>query len=109
MGRFVIAAYRPHAGKEAEALAELRGHVPTLRARGLATARPALLLRARDGAFVEVFEWVSEAAIARAHEDPAVQAMWGRFATVCDYVALASLAEAQAIFAEFDAVDPEGA
>ena len=54
---------------------------------------------------VEVFEWKSAEAIAAAHANPAVQALWGEFGAVCDYVPLTSLPEAHQMFAEFDSVD----
>ena len=59
-------------------------------------------MHAADGTVLEVFEWRSAEAIAQAHKSPAVQALWGEFASVCDYVPLASLAEAQQMFAEFN-------
>lgn len=68
MGRFVIVAFKPKPGQEEALLAEIRQHVPTLRAEGLATGRPAYVMRAGDGTLVEVFEWVSEEAIQQAHQ-----------------------------------------
>lgn len=103
--RLVIVAYRPKPGKEAVLLAELRDHVHVLRSEGLATDRPAVHMRAKDGAFLEVFEWASPAAIEQAHGNPRVQAMWERFAACCDYAPLNTLAEAGDPFAEFEAVD----
>jgi len=61
-------------------------------------------MRATDGVIVEVFEWRSVEAIAQAHENPAVLALWAEFAEVCDYLPLAELGETQRLFAEFDAV-----
>lgn len=63
-------------------------------------------MRARDGTVVEVFEWRSAQAVEAAHTDPAVLALWAEFGAVCDYVPLASLAEAQRMFAEFEPVSP---
>ena len=77
MGRIVIAAYRPKPGK-AERLKELmHTHVSRLRDEGLATDRRSIVMEAVDGTIIEVFEWVSKEAIAAAHENPAVLAMWG--------------------------------
>jgi len=104
MGRFVIAAYRPKAGCEAQLLAAVRRHAGVLRVEGLISARPAHVMRAVDGTVVEVFEWLSTAAIERAHSNPAVQALWAEFGAACEYVPIASLAEAQHIFSEFEAV-----
>jgi len=107
MGRLVIAAYHPRPGKEAELRALMREHVPILRAEGLVTDRPPYLMRAKDGTLVEIFEWKSADAIATAHHNPAVLAMWGRYELVCEYAPLDSLAEAHDMFAEFEPVDDD--
>lgn len=103
--RLVIAAYRPKPGKEAVLLAEVRDHVHLLRSEGLATDRPASVMRARDGTIIEVFEWASPAAIAEAHANPRVQQMWARFAACSDYAPLNTLFESADMFAEFEPVD----
>ncbi|MFO0809951.1 MAG: hypothetical protein U0746_15120 [Gemmataceae bacterium] len=104
MGRVVIVAYRPKPGKDAELLALVKDHLPTLRSEWLVTDRPGFALRAKDGTLVEVFEWVSEEAIAGAHTNPVVTALWAKFNDACDYVTLGSLPEAQDLFAEFEPV-----
>jgi hypothetical protein len=105
MGRLVIVAYRPKPGRADELLALARQHVPVLRRLGFATERAPYLMRAGDGTLIEVFEWKSAEAIARAHEDPAIQAMWAQYAEVCDYVPLGGVEEAGNLFAEFEAVE----
>ena len=97
-------AYRPKPGKEDELLALTREHVPLLRAEGLATDRPHLACRAKDGTIVEVFEW-APGAIARAHTNPVVGQLWQRYSAVCDYVPLNTLAEAADLFAGFVPID----
>jgi hypothetical protein len=104
MGRFVIAAYRPKAGREQQLLDAVRRHAGVLRAEGLISDRPAHAMRAADGTVVEVFEWLSTAAIERAHSNPAVQALWAEFGEACDYVPVGGLGEAQVIFSEFEAL-----
>ena len=104
MSRIVIAAYRPHEGKDAELLALIAEHVPMLRSLGLATGREATVMRSSDGTLVEVFEWVSAESIDRAHSDPAVVELWERFSLVSDYCQLAQLEEARRMFAEFEPV-----
>ena len=104
MGRMVIVAYRPRPGKEHALLQLTREHVPILRAEGLATDRAACAMRAADGTIVEVFEWKSDEAMATAHNNPHVQAMWGRYAEVCEYVPLNALSEAQQMFAGFEPI-----
>jgi hypothetical protein len=63
------------------------------------------VLRAADGTLLEVFEWVSQAAIGAAHTKPAVLALWERYAACCDYVTLADLAEAKTMFPGFELVN----
>jgi quinol monooxygenase YgiN len=96
----VIVAYRPKPGQMDALLALTREHVPLLRAEGLATEHPVTVCQAQDGTVVEVFEWAA-GAMERAHANPAVLKLWERYALVCDYVPLASLAEASQRFAGF--------
>jgi quinol monooxygenase YgiN len=103
--RIVIVAYHPKPGKEEILLAEVRDHHHLLRSEGLATDRHPIVMRAKDGTILEVFEWASPAAIEEAHSNPRVQAMWSRFAACCDYVPLNTLAEASDMFAEFEPLD----
>ncbi len=99
MGRIVIVGYKPKPGK-AEALRSLaRTHIQGLRAEGLVTPREAIIMEANDGTIIEVFEW--KEAIESAHKNFAVQALWKEFTDVCDYVPVASIAEAKQLFAEF--------
>lgn len=102
MGRIAIAVYRPKPGKESSLRDAIRDHQDVLRGQGLVTGRPAWILRAKDGSYLEVFEWESPLAIQRAHANPTVQALWARFADACDYIPLSTLDEAHQLFAEFD-------
>ena len=103
MGRFVIVAFKPKPDKRRELAAIVAKHLHVLRAENLVTDKAPYVMHAANGTVVEVFEWRSAEAIAEAHSNRAVQALWGEFADVCDYVPLASLDEAQQMFAEFDA------
>lgn len=105
MGQMVIVVYRARDGQEARALDLIREHVPALRAEGLATERQPVVMRAADGAFVEVFEWVSAEAIEKAHSNAAVQAMWARFGEACEFGTLSSLDESTRMFPSFVPVD----
>jgi len=102
--RLSIAAYKPKPGKEAELMELAQEHVPFLRSIGLATQRPTVIATAADGTLVEVFEWV-EGGIEKAHSHPGVLKMWGRYAEVCDYVPLNTLAESGMMFASFTPVN----
>jgi hypothetical protein len=105
MGRIVIACYKPKPGLDADLRALMRTHVPTLRAEGLVTDRTPMLMRAADGTIVEVFEWLSQDAIDRAHSNPAVLAMWERYAQVCEYTKIGDLPEASQLFSGFEPLD----
>lgn len=101
----VFAAYRPRAGG-AERLLEIVGrHVPTLRRLGLATERPVVLVRAKDGTLVEVFEWADGEAAGKAHHAPEVQALWGAMEEVAEFPPLNSLPETGGRFPHFEPVD----
>jgi hypothetical protein len=104
MGRFVIVAYTPKAGKETLLPALVEKHLRVLSAEQLVSDRPAHVMRAADGTIVEVFEWRSAEAIEQAHQNPAVNALWAEFAAVCDYTPLAKLSECNKMFAEFESV-----
>jgi quinol monooxygenase YgiN len=104
MGRFVIVAYTPKPGMGEQLMAAVREHLHVLRTEDLVTERPPYVMRAADGTIVEVFEWRSAEAIARAHKTPTVQALWAEFGAACDYRPLNGLPECQQLFAEFDPV-----
>ena len=104
VGRVVIVACTPKPGKEQQLIAAVKKHLHVLHAEQLITDKPGYVMRATDGTIVEVFEWRSAEAIHQAHSNPAIQALWGEFVAACVYTPLAKLAEAQQMFAEFDAV-----
>jgi hypothetical protein len=104
MGRIVIAAYRPKPDRSADLLALVGKHWRILDGQQLVSARPRIVMQAADGTVLEVFEWRSAQAIEQAHANPAVLALWESFEAVCEHVPLAGLAEAQGLFAEFEAL-----
>jgi hypothetical protein len=101
----VIACYRPKPGQADALRALVVRHHATLHGLGLVTDRAPIAMQAADETFVEVFEWRSAEAIAQAHLDPAVLAMWEEYARVCDYVPVADVGEATQLFSEFTPVD----
>ena len=105
MGLIVIACYRPKVGKEADLLAVVKDHLPILRSQNLVTDRAPITGRAKDGTIVEVFEWISAEAVQRAHQNPAVLEMWGRFGAACDCVNFGGLPEAAEMFPHFEPVE----
>jgi hypothetical protein len=104
MGQIVIVAYAPKLDATQGLLELVRGHVPTLRHLGLATDRPAYVMRNRDGILLELFEWKSSEAQHAAHENSTVLELWDRFEALCEYRTLASLHECHAQFASFEPV-----
>lgn len=104
MGQFSIAAYAPKPGFEEKLLDLVKSHWAVLHGEGLVTDKIAHIMRATDGTIVDVFEWVSEEAIAMAHENPVVVELWEKFNEACDYKPLATLAESTEQFANFEAV-----
>jgi quinol monooxygenase YgiN len=101
MGRFVIAAFKPKPGMQHQLAAVIARHWQVLRTENLVTDRPTCTMQAEDGTIVEVFEWRSAEAIEQAHRNSAVLAFWAECEAVCEYVPLASLAEARRPFSEF--------
>lgn len=79
--KIAVCTFRVQSGAEAEFEALLERHWQTLRDLGLATARPTQLYKGMEKGggriYVEVFEWLSAAASAGAHEHPEVLAIWG--------------------------------
>lgn len=105
MGRVVVAVYKPRPGKEAELTELVRGHVPRLLAAGLVTDRAPIAARAGDGTIMEVFEWLSEDAIASAHNNLVVQQMWREFEACCWYETPANVPDLQRMFVSLDPLE----
>ena len=107
MGRIVISCYRPKAGQQDALHALMRTHVKTLRSLGLVTDRTPITMQAKDGTFVEVFEWASSEAIQAAHTNPVVLKMWEAYGKACDYIPVAQVPEGSQMFSEFTPVEVE--
>ena len=106
----VTAVYKCKPGKESELRDLLRRHGTALRASGLVTARPRLVLKAEGGIYVEIFEWKDGAASANvAHGHPDVGGVWQAMDLVCDFTCLAELRESTRTFPHFLPVDDLGA
>ncbi len=102
MGIIVISSYKPKPGKDSELLEIVKTHVPILRELGMATEREVVIMRAKSGTILEVFEWESQDAIKRAHEHARVHKMWKEFEACCDYEILGNIEEAKNLFSEFE-------
>jgi len=66
----------------------IRGHERAVRKLALVTDEPTQVWRGQDEKgrpfFVKIFEWVSEDAVARAHEHPEVLATWEKMEPLCE-------------------------
>lgn len=98
----VFALYRPHPGKDAELRKLIREHLPVLHRLELVTERPTLLLRAKDGTYIEVFEWRSAESARVAHEHPEVARVWEGMGQIADFLSLDALPEAKEPFCHFE-------
>jgi hypothetical protein len=99
-----IGLYRPHAGKEAALRDLVRQHVPLLLRLELITDRPAVLMRAEDGTYIEIAEWRTGESAAIAHQHPELAKVWEAMGEIADFPALESLPEAKKRFPNFDPV-----
>jgi hypothetical protein len=105
MGLISIAAFRPKPGREKDLAAVITDRLALMRRLGFVTDRPAINMRAKDGTFIQVSEWVNQAAIDQAHKTPEVLALWGRYSECSDHVMPSSLAELKEHFPCFETVD----
>ncbi len=105
MTKIVFAIYRPNEGKDAELRALIAQHVPALRTLGLVTRRDPILVRSRDGAYVEIFEWISDDAARSAHEHPQIAEIWEQMGVVGRFAKLNQLPEATSEFPHFEPVE----
>ncbi len=106
--RVVIACFRPLPGKQDQLRALTETHVQRLRDLGLATSRSGMAMETAHGDVIEVFEWVSEEAIATAHEHPEVLAMWAEYEQCCTYVPVTDLPGAAGLFPDFTPLTTKG-
>lgn len=90
----VICRYQVQPGKQAEFEALLARHWPALHAAGLVTDRPAVAYKGLPGqhhdaerVYVEIFEWKDEQASGRAHQSPAIMAVWEPMGECCSAMA----------------------
>ncbi|MCE9523066.1 MAG: hypothetical protein K8S25_11635 [Alphaproteobacteria bacterium] len=101
----VIAAYRPKPGKDTALQKLVQQHRRILDEARLVSKRPTILLRARsDGTVLEIFEWASAKAADEAHLNPAMRAIWRKFAQIADFVPLAAIQESGNAFSHFEAL-----
>jgi hypothetical protein len=103
--RIVLVVYRPLAGKELALEKLVADHLTVLNRQNLVTDRKPILMRARDGSIIEIFEWRSAEAIQSAHSNSEVGKLWEEFGKVCNYEKPAGLEEFHNLFSEFEPLD----
>ncbi|MDJ0838261.1 MAG: hypothetical protein QNK37_17220 [Acidobacteriota bacterium] len=99
--QMAFAIYKPNEGKADELMDMVKKHLPKLREYGLITDRDVYLARSSDGSIIEVFEWAGPDASRRAHEHPAIAAIWEAMGAVAEFPVLATLPEAGSRFPNF--------
>ena len=67
--RIVMVGHQPKEGKETELEQLVLIHHQKLNKEGLVTERQPIIMKSAEGAIIEVFEWLSEAAIEQAHSN----------------------------------------
>ncbi len=101
----VFALYKPHQGKDPELLEIIKQHVPTLRRLEMATDRPVVLVKTKNGTYIEIFEWSTAEAAGLAHHHPEVAKVWEAMGKVADLVTLESLEEIKQQFPHFQPIN----
>jgi hypothetical protein len=101
----VFAMYHPHPGKEAALREVLTRHLPVLRKLELATDRPDMLLKTKNGIYIEIFEWRSAESADLAHQHPEVAKIWEAIGQVADFSTLSELDELKETFPHFQPVN----
>jgi len=104
--KIVFAMYRPNAGKDGELRALIARHLPALRNLGLVTSREPMLVRAKDGSYIDIFEWLSDDAALKAHEHPEIAEIWEQMGVAGGFGKLCHLSEANLEFPHFEPISP---
>lgn len=105
MGQFVMVAYTPKPEREPQLVAAARAQLQLLTRLQVLGDRPPALMRAADGTLVAVLEWRSAKALLRAQSNDEIRQLSATIAESCQRRPLASLAECQKLFAEFDSIE----
>lgn len=103
--RIVIVAYRPHSGKDSALVELCKKHFVILKEENLISDRTPIIMQAKRGVVVEVFGWKSAEAIEAAHQNQRVKELWEEYASICDYIPISEVAEANQLFSEFSAIN----
>ena len=100
----VFALYRPHEGKDEELRKLIAEHIPTLRRLELITDREPVVVKSKNGTYIEIFEWRTGESASKAHHLPEVAKVWEAMGQIADLPSLDSLEEIKKTFPHFEPV-----
>ncbi|HSE41002.1 MAG TPA: hypothetical protein VLH08_09585 [Acidobacteriota bacterium] len=101
----VFALYRPNKGKDTELEKLIAQHGPTLRRLELITDRPVVLVKSKNGTYIEIFEWRTEESAGLAHHHPEVAKIWEAMGKIADLPTIDSLEEISERFPHFQPIN----
>ena len=104
-GRIVVVVYEPFPGKEPELEIQIKKHLPVLWEENLATNREPIVMKSKDGLYIEIFEWKSAEAIKQALSNRDVNKLWEEFSKICTYREPVTIDEFRNLFSEFEPVN----
>jgi hypothetical protein len=107
MSRILIVTYRPAPGHFEEVIALLRAQYQRIRALGVDTTRPPILVRSAAGELTYVASFAHADEVDRCWEDPEFQDLDGRLAEVAEMIPLRALHEASGSYADLEEVGPD--
>lgn len=106
MKRIMIVAYKPYKEKEEALKSLLFSQIETFRQENLLSDRDPWFLRSKDGMYLGIFEWRSQAVVDALESNPKVQEIWMRFDKICAFEKPASVGELQGMFGTLESIDP---
>jgi len=104
MGKVVFAIYKAFETKEKELLDLVKIHYAILLKQGIITYRPRIVLKAKNGEIIEIFEWNSQEALDKAHPNTEIAKLWKKFSEICTYQQMDTLLESKGIFQDFEPI-----
>jgi hypothetical protein len=100
--KIVLVVYKPRPGKGDVLESLVAKHLTVLKQHDLVTGRIPVVMKAKGGAIIEVFEWRSSGAISKAHSNPDVLKLWEEFNAACEYEKPVNIEEFHNLFSEFE-------
>ena len=100
----VIALYRPHQGKDSELRKLIAQHLPVLRKLELVTDRAPIVMKSKDGTYLEIFEWRTAESADLAHQLPEIAKVWEAMGKIADFPKIEDLEEIHEHFPHFEPV-----